>query len=259
MKIRYYIVLFFLIIKFSDSHAQKSYSVSVTEFIFSYSDVEFSEAFYSEYPQAEISKSNVRFTAFLHISQEWHLDFTNNIGIITGLGLRNIGLISDEMLPDMDDNNRMINYKIIRRLYTLGVPLAVKLGSFKNHIFIYFGGEAELGLHYKEKYWTNTHSRDGDKSINTTWLGEQTPLFLPSVYGGIQLPKGINIRVKYYLNDFLNRNYSTGRNTNEFNISDLTRYKTAQVYYLALSWQFDTSYDSKKKWDPRKEVVANRK
>jgi len=256
MKSRAILLLLSFIFLSPGIHAQKSYSVTVTEFIFSLSEVEFTDAFYSEYPQAELTKSNVRFTAFLHLCQEWHLDFTNNIGIFTGLGLRNVGLITDEVLPDQQIGNLMINYKIIRRLYTLGVPLSLKLGSFKDHLFIYMGGELELALHFKEKYWTNTHSRKGDKSIYSSWIGEQTPLFLPSVFGGIQLPGGINIRAKYYLNDFLDHSYVAVRNSTDFNVSDLTRYETTQVFYIALFWQFNTAYVSKKNWDPENEVVA---
>ena len=251
-------ILFSLCFIFFSSgiHAQTTYSVTVTEFIFSLSNVEFTEAFYAEYPQAELTKTNLRFTAFLHLCQNWHLDFTNNIGVFTGLGLRNVGLITDEVLPNPQDETQMINYKIIRRLYTLGVPLSLKLGSFKDHLYIYMGGELELALHFKEKYWTNTHSRKGDKTIYTSWLGEQTPLFLPSVFGGIQLPGGVNIQAKYYLNNFLNHNYIRGRDNTDFNVSDLTRYKTTQVFYIALSWQFNKAYASKKDWDPDSEVVA---
>ncbi len=239
-------------------YAQKTYSAIVTEFIFAYNNCEFTDAFYSEYPQAEITKSDLRFTAFFHLRQEWHLDFTNNIGIITGIGIRNIGMITDEVLPDQEIDSLTINYKIIRRIYTLGVPLSFKFGSFKDHLFFYIGGELELALHFKEKYWTNTHSRKGDKTIYTSWFGEQTPLFLPSVHGGIQLPGGINIRLKYYLNDFLDHGYQRTGIDNRFNVSDLTRYKTSQVFYLALSWQFNTAYLSNRDWDPRKEVVAFR-
>ena len=107
-------------------YAQKAYSAIVTDFIFAYNNCEFTDAFYSEYPEAEVTKSDLRFTAFFHLSQEWHLDFTNNIGIITGLGIRNIGMITDEILPDPEINSLMINYKIIRRIYTLGIPLSFK-------------------------------------------------------------------------------------------------------------------------------------
>jgi len=241
------------------TRAQKSYSGTVTEFIFSFSDVEFTEAFYAEYPHAGVTKTNLRFTAFFHISQDWHLDFTNNIGIITGFGLRNVGLISDEVLPDPQNDTLMSNYKIIRRLYTLGVPLSLKLGSFKDHLFFYAGGELELALHFKEKYWSNSHDRSGDKIVYTSWFGEQTPLFLPSVFAGMQLPRGFNIKAKYYLNDFLNQNYRRTRDDDTFNLSDLARYKKTQVFYLSLSWQFDNAYLTNKNWDPKKEVVAFRK
>jgi hypothetical protein len=49
----------------------------------------------------------------LNIGQYFHVDFTNNIGLYTGLAVRNVGFIYDTDIPT----------KTIRRSYTLGVPL----------------------------------------------------------------------------------------------------------------------------------------
>jgi hypothetical protein len=250
------IALFFLIIP--GVRAQKSYTETVTEFIFSFSVCDFTEDFHTTYPQAEVMKTNLRFTAFLHISQDWHMDFNNNLGIITGFGLRNVGLISDEVLPDTENDSLMRNFKIIRRLYTLGVPLSVKIGSFKDHFFLYAGGELELALHFKEKYWSDSKNRSGDKTVYTSWFGEQTPLILPSVFAGVQLPRGFNIKFKYYLRDFLDHNYKRNKYIDSFSVSDLTRYNNSQVFYFSLSWQFNTAYLKTKNWNPDKKTVAIR-
>jgi hypothetical protein len=218
-------------------YSQTIYSITSGEMIFSSGTLEFTNAYLQQYPEAQVSGVPLRFTAFFHLSQYWHMDFSNKIGIYTGLGVKNTGVISDERLyngsPGIESYQ---SYKIIRRLYTGGIPLALKVGSFKDNLYFFGGGEVELAIHYKEKYW-NSHSRSGSKTKTTTWFGGQTDVILPSFIVGVQFPGGVNLKFRYYLNDFLNHNYS---NTNF--VSDLNRYKTSQVWHLSLSWQFNTAY-----------------
>jgi hypothetical protein len=221
----------------------KIYEVTTWEFIFSLSDVSLTDEFSAQYPNAEITKSNVRFTPFFNIGEYWNFDFGDHVGFYTGLGIKNIGLITDERLPDLVGSDNLVDYKIVRRLYTGGIPLAFKIGSFKENLYFIAGGEYEFAIHYKEKYWTDTQSRSGSKTRYREWFGNQTPLLMPSLFAGVQLPGGFNIKFKYYLNDFLDNSYAKASNTTAgqpYNISDLTRYKQSQVYYISISWQFDT-------------------
>ena len=228
--------------------------------IFSFSDVSLKSDFVTVYPDADIIKTNVRWTVFFHFSQNWHVDFTNNIGIISGLGIRNVGLISDEHLPvnvaltGQVYDGEYRDYKIIRRTYALGVPLMIKLGSFKDHIYFFGGAEYELAFHFKEKYWSDTQSRDGSKTKYTEWFGSQIPTFLPSVLGGVQLPKGFNVKFKWYLQDFLDNSY-TKSSSSTYAVSDLSRYDVSQVFYISLSWQFNTAYITKKEWQTESTVA----
>jgi hypothetical protein len=241
-------------------NAQKIYSVISGELIFSFSDPQFSNTFKAQYKNAEITKTDMRFTCFFHLGEYWHLDFTNNLGIFTGIGIRNIGLISDEKLPEIVGFNQTVDYKIIRRLYTLGVPIAFKLGSFKDHSYFYLGGEYETGLQYKQKYWSNTQTRSGVKTKSSQWFGDQTPHFLPSVFAGIQMQRGINIKFRYYLVNFLNSDYKAGNNDTpgtNFNISDLTRYSKSEVFYISLCWQFRTYRLIPAKPQTRTQVALN--
>lgn len=219
------------------SFAQNIYPVTSGEMIFSSGTVEFTDEYMQEFPEAKVMDVPVRFTTGFNISQFWHFDFNEHFGLYTGLGIKNVGLISDEMLYDGSPGIESYQpYKIIRRNYTGAIPLAVKLGSFDKHLFIYGGGEFEFGIHYKEKYW-NSHDRSGAKTKTKKWFGGQTESILPSAIVGLQFPRGLNVKFKYYLNDFFNHDYT---NTNF--VSDLTRYKTSQMWYLSLSWQFNT-YD----------------
>jgi hypothetical protein len=229
--------------------AQHVYPVTSGELIFSQSQATFTQAFLTQYPGASLANNNVRFTAFLHIGQYIHCDFTDNIGFFSGLAIRNVGMITDETLPQTVSQTGgasvpYANYNVIRRQYMLGVPLAIKLGSFKNHVFFFAGGEYEVAFHLKEKYWTDSFDRSGPKTKSTEWFSSQTPTFMPSVFAGIQFPGGVNLKFKYYLTDFLNNEYKISNNSNEgsvFDLSDQTRYASSQVFYFSLCWQFDTS------------------
>ncbi len=205
--------------------SQDIYSTSGGEMIFSWPEVNTSAG--------SVNKS-MRFTAMFNFGQYWNFDMNNNFGFYSGGTVRNIGMITNETL---NINNVNVDYKIIRRVYTLGVPLALKLGSFDDNFFLFAGGEYEMAFHYKEKYWTNTFSRNGHKTKYTSWFGDQTPRFLPSVFAGIQFPRGIRLKFKYYLEDFLNNKY-----TNSDEVSDLTRYTKSQVFYFALSWHLKSNH-----------------
>lgn len=227
--------------------AQKVYTETSGELIFSNSQAEFTQEFINKYPGASLASNNVRFTCFFHVGQYVHIDFSDNVGIYSGLAIRNIGMITDETLPQQvaggTENTPYSDYKIIRRQYALGVPLALKVGAFDKHIYLFGGGEYEMAFHFKEKYWTGNYERSGSKTKNTEWFSGQTPTFLPSVFGGIQFPYGLNVKFKYYLNDFLDSDYNGNGNSiagATFDISDQSRYQASNMYYISISWQFNT-------------------
>jgi hypothetical protein len=200
------------------------------------------------YPVTSLVNNNVRFTAFFHLGEYIHCDFNNNIGLFSGLAVRNVGIITDEKLPQTvsttGEDVLYMSYNIIRRQYMLGVPVALKIGSFKDHVYFFGGGEYEMAFHFKEKYWTDSYDRSGVKSKSTEWFSNATPTFLPSVFAGVQFSGGVNLKFKYYLTDFLNTSHKVGNNTQNgstYNLSDLSRYESSQIIYFSLCWQFNTS------------------
>jgi hypothetical protein len=214
-------LIFVVLFGFSipSSFSQKIYRTTGGELIFSFADV---EQYGNNVP------TNMRFTMFFHFSEKIHFDITNNLGFYSGMGIRNVGLITDQE-----------NYKIKRRSYMLGVPLAFKLGSFKDNFYVYAGGEYELLFHYKQKLFV-----DGNKTKSSEWFSNRTNRFLPSVFAGIQFPKGVNLKFKYYLDDFLNKDFS-GR---DFGVPvSYATYKT-QIYYISLS--FNLRNKSFKNYNP---------
>jgi hypothetical protein len=200
-------LLIFLCLLIVHLHSQQVYSTSGGELIFGFSNVD----------KAGVAlKSNMRFTCFLHLGHYWHYDATDHLGFFSGLALRNVGFI------DYETYNSRPDIKTKRRNYSLGVPVAIKLGTLKNNFYLYGGAEYELMFHYKEKRFV-----DGDKLKSTDWFSDKVNLFMPSVIAGIQFPKGINLRFKYYLQDFLSDSYRNSPSLGN---------QTTQVYYLSLSY-----------------------
>jgi len=195
------------------------YSVTSGEMIFSFAEVE-QQPIGGEMQ----SISNIpRFSVFFHVGQYLHMDFSDNIGLYSGAAIRNVGFITEDDALNIEKEKH--------RSYTLGIPLAIKLGSFKNHFFIYGGAEYELLFHYKYKYW-----KDGDKHKTSEWFSDRTNRFVPSVFAGVQFPKGLNLKFQYYLDDFLNNDFKKG----EDRLNDYSRFGNTQMFYISLSWQFNT-------------------
>lgn len=179
------------------------YSTNGGEFIFSFVNMD---------NNGEDVTNILRFSAFFHASQKWNFDFGNNFGLFTGYGLRNVGFITenDGILEDEFDEFWDIlgsegdDVRVKRRSYSLGVPLAIKLGDFKRGAYVYGGGELELMFNYKAKLFV-----DGDKEEKfNEWFSDRTNLINPSVFGGVQLPGGVNLQFRYYLLNFLNQDFT---------------------------------------------------
>ena len=201
--------------------SQEVYQISSWENLFQFAEV-------GATPQNTTSiNERLRYTIVLNIGQYTHIDFSNTIGLYTGLAVRNVGFIYDTDIPT----------KTIRRSYTLGVPLALKIGMFDKHAYIFGGGEYELLFHYKGKRW-DSNERSGTKYKDSEWFSSKTKRFVPAVFGGIQFPGGFNIKYKYYLDHFLNTNF-VGTDLGQSNV-DFSEYTSIQMHYIAICWQFRT-------------------
>jgi hypothetical protein len=140
-------------------NAQGIYSITSGEVIFQSSSVE---------KDNSDMNTNMRFTLFFHLGEFVHFDLTNNIGLFTGLGVRNVGLITEE---------------------------------------------------------------NDEKTKYVEWFSNRTPHFIPSVFAGIQFPYGMQVRFRYYLDNYLNHNY-VGSST----YSDYTSFNKTQVWYISFSY-----------------------
>lgn len=139
----------------------------------------------------ESADNTVRFSMFFHFQNQFHFEFNKTIGFYTGIGVRNIGFIHKWNLDGED-------LKMKHRSYSLGVPIAIKLGNFEKGIYGALGAEAELMFAYKRKL-----IYDGDKTKESEWFSNKVNIFNPSVFAEIKFKRGGYIRAKYYMIGFL--------------------------------------------------------
>lgn len=175
---------------------------------------------------------NMRFTIWFNYTQQVHADFNQHLGLYSGFSIKNTGFITEnEIIKTKNDFGDMVDkspYETIkRRIYTMGIPLAIKLGALDKNFYFYGGGEVALAVAYKEKRFEN-----GVKTKKSSFLGNETNLFQPSVFGGVQLPGGLNVQYRLFLDNMLDTSYGHGT---EF---DQSGFSKSVVQYISLSFNF---------------------
>jgi len=222
-----FLLIFTLTLVFFTIKAQEKriYHTSGGEVILSGADVVFNGT--------EVN-NNMRFTLFFHTQQLVNLDLTNNLGLYTGLSIRNVGLIMEDLYQNVgyDVGNTDPNYNktttVKHRSYSLGFPLAVKVGSLDKNFFFYAGGEYEWMFAYKQKLFL-----DGQKSKFTEWNSDRVTTWNPSLFAGIQFPYGINLKFKYYLKDFLDKDF-TGEDFGQ--PVDYSQFESSGIWYISVAF-----------------------
>lgn len=186
-------------------------------------------------------KTPPRFSMFFHLTHLYHYDLNSFSGLYSGYALRNIGFITEEG-----------DTKTKRRTYSLGVPLALKIGKMKDDFYLFGGGSYELFFHYKQKQFV-----DGKKSKYSEWFGSRTKLFAPSLFAGIHFPGGITLKFKYYPENFLNKDFRGTDFGEEVSYSDFSK---SNLFYIGLSYQIRPDKILKEiRQDKNKEQLAYRR
>jgi hypothetical protein len=188
--------------------AQKPYTVSGGEMIFQSALV--------EDPNGDAINTNLRFSGYFHFGEYVHFDMGDHIGLFSGIGMRNVGFIIEEE-----------DIKTKFRSYNLGIPIAVKAGSFARNLYVFGGAEYEWMFHFKQKVFDN-----GDKIKYNKWFSDRTPRFIPSVFAGMQFPAGIQLKFRYYLNNFLNNQYQGSGSYSDY----YAKYDKTRVWYISVSY-----------------------
>ena len=231
-------VILFLLVNLTK--AQEFYHASSGEMIFSFSNITEYNKITEKYDKIP---TGMRFTIWFHAQHTFHYNFNNTFGAFIGLGIRNIGITP---APDsVYFHGDKTYYKrasagasvfqlttVKQRTYTLGIPLAFKIGNFNKGYYLFAGAEYEYSFHYKEKVWI-----DNEKKKYSEWFGDQATLFLPSVFGGIKLPGGTMIKFKWYLQNFLNQNHKANIVNNNITTEiEPYKYTNTQLFYVSMAF-----------------------
>jgi len=230
--LRNLLVLALVVVLSGALKAQEKYFTKGMEFIFSFADYQENSGSINTPP---------RFTMFFHSFTNAHKDFSPFHGIYTGIGIRNVGFI-------VKQNDTLIK----RRNYYVGIPLALKFGNLKRDRYVFIGAEAELALNYKEKRFVS----DDRVSKFNEWFSNRTPMFMPSLFAGINFENGYSIKFKYYLNDFLDKNYESNSikpykdisSSNVFYFSVAANIRDGKVYKHRIENKRSTFYSSNYKF-----------
>jgi hypothetical protein len=185
----------------------KWYASSGGEIIFSSAKVN-----YPMSPDGQV----LRFAPVLNIQSNANYDLNPNVGFFTGLAIRNVGFIY---------NFADKGYKKKFRNYNLGIPIGIKIGNL-DKFHVYGGYEIEFPFVYKEKTFVNEEKTQ--KLV--VWFSDRVPVLYNSVFVGLQFPYGANVKFKYYLTNFHNRDYTMADGTKPY--QDLE----ANVFYISLSF-----------------------
>jgi hypothetical protein len=160
--------------------APEKYVLSGGELIFSFAD------------QNEGFDNILRFSAFFH-AQSWKVYDYGDLALFHGLSIRNVGFIIDD-----DATETRVKY----RTYNLGIPVGVILDVTPGTA-VYGGYELELPFNFKQKTFINENKEDKFNS----WFSDRTPTLAHGIFVGFQFKEGANIKFKYYLNNFFNKDY----------------------------------------------------
>jgi len=210
------IIVFIVCILFAVScySQSKTYIASGAEMIFSFANIK---------DQGVSESSTLRWAPVINLESIFNHHLNNNFGLFSGIAIRNVGYIYDNYTDPSDQ----LVYKKKFRSYNVGFPIGIKVGDLDN-LFFYGGYEVELPILYKEKTFIGE-----DKGTTITgWFSQRQELFQHGPLVGIQFPRGINLKFKYYLSEFHNQKYTES--------SGIMPYSglNSHVFYVSLNFIF---------------------
>jgi hypothetical protein len=164
-------------------------------------------------------ESNLRWSPVFNWQGIVNHDLGNHVGIFYGLAIRNVGFIYD--IPNTDTLKKF-------RTYNFGIPIGIKLGNM-NGAFIWGGYEFEMPFVYKEKTFVNERKTD----VFEVWFSNRYNPFLNALFVGINFKRGFNIKFKYYLDQFFNKEFT--ETVNGTKIKPFADFN-ANVFYIAIDW-----------------------
>ncbi len=181
--------------------------------------------------------STLRFSYMLNFGFNFNYDFNKHIGILTGIGIKNIGFI-----------DKIGDSTIKRRVYTIGAPVGIKFGNLKKRTYGFIGGGVDVPFNYREKGFI----KRGKKDKFNEWFSDRTALIMPYVFAGISLDPGIAFKIQYYPTNFMNTDFTE---TSSGVLPVITKpYAGYNVNLILVSIGFDIRYT--KAGTPKSVLVA---
>ena len=173
---------------------------------------------------ADSKLTTLRFSYILNLGLNFNYDVSNSFGLFTGVGIKNIGFIEKDSVT------------IKRRVYTVGLPIGVKIGNLSKRNFAILGAGVDMPLNYREKRFTDRN----DKDKFNEWFSSRTPDIMPYIFAGASVKPGITFKFQYYVSNFFNTSYSVLANNRRS-----YPYASYDARLLLLSVGFDIHY---KRW-----------
>jgi hypothetical protein len=208
---------------------KKWYPTSSGEIIFSAASIE---------NKGNEGESVIRFSPVFNSQNYINRDIGEYFGFFSGLNIRNVGFIfKDEV------GSGRTKY----RTYNLGVPVGIKLGNLKDN-FLYGGYEIEFPFHYKEKRFVNEKKTEKF----SVWFSKRVPAYYHSFILGLELKSGLNFKLKYYLTNFFNKDFSEdigGQSVKIYENFDVN------VLYFSLSVDMFKAFNQHKQITRKEEVM----
>jgi hypothetical protein len=160
-----------------------------------------------------------RYSAFFHFGEQFHLNFGKSLGLYSGIGVRNIGMI----------NRLNDTIKVKQRVYALGIPVGIKIGDMQKRVYAALGAELELFFNYKQKTFLGSGRGEKVEKFNE-WFSDRTPLLNPSLFVEFNFKKGTYLKLRYYPMNFL---VADKQNFTVNNIKTGFRPETSQLFALS--------------------------
>lgn len=162
-----------------------------------------------------------RFSAWFHLDALYNIDFSPQFGLFFGGSVKNLGYI------DIDDATKITTK---RRVYTIGVPLGIKVGKVESNRYLLVGGGIDLPFHYKTK--TLEEGRK-NKVKDSEFFSKEVATIMPYVFVGWNAKYGV-VKFQYYPTNMMNQDY-------KLNVSggSVQPYKDYNVNLINLSYGFN--------------------
>lgn len=101
-----------------------------------------------------------------------------------------------------------------------------------NGMYFFDGYEIEFPINFKEKKFVN------EEKINVfdVWFSDRQPTTYNTWFAGVHLPQGIQLKFKYYLTSWFNKDY-TATNTTTGQLEKPYANFTVNLFYISASYQ----------------------